>query len=100
MQARSAQSVNTSIDSSTCLPSGENLKLLTSSGSDVAACAAPPFAPTCQSWLTPSFGARKYTLPSGAQRGVVALSVLSVRRTVLPPPAGTIQIPLLPLFAS
>src|SRR6185503_18358161 len=85
VHARSAQSVNTSSEISTRLPSGENLKLLTSSASVVFCSAAPPLAPTRQSWLVPSFGARNQMLPSGAQRGLVALSAASVRRTVLPP---------------
>src|SRR5690349_12100734 len=98
--ASSPHSLNTSIERRTCLPSGESLKLLTSSAYDVSVCAAPPFAPTRQTCATLSLGARKYTLPSFDQRGLVALSALSVNRTALPPPVGTIQIPLVPLLAS
>src|SRR5688572_12624548 len=96
-----AHSGNTSIESSTCWPSGDSLKLLTSSASEVACFASPPFASTCQSWLVPSFGARKYTdAPSDDHCAPDALSASSLSRRGSPPARGTSHTPFLPLFAS
>src|SRR5690606_31055866 len=92
---------NTSIDTSTCSPSGDSLKPLTSSGKSVTGAAVPPPAATRHNWPTPSFAAVKYRLlPSADHAGAETLIASSVMRSGDPPASGTVQIPVTPLFAA